>query len=132
MLKNVLRVKLSNNFKRFKINPHKTLDVESSTCYFLDVPKIPSDSFRSATNFPTILGQYLCLIPISQDRFRMYSIRTALSVLALVCQIVMTFLSFCWLKETGANIFKGGQIISTGTVIKYNNHANYTDNFLQV
>jgi len=117
MLKNVLKVKLSNNFKGFKINPHKMVDVESSTCYFLDVPKIPSDSFRSATNFPTILGQYLCLIPISQDRFRMYSIRTALSMLALGCQIIMTFLSFCWLKETGANIFKGGQIISTGTVI---------------
>lgn len=109
MLKNVLRVKLSNNFKRFKINPHKTVDIESSTCYFLDVPEIPSDSFRSATHFPTILGRYLCLIPISHDRFRIFSIRTVLSVVALICQIIMTFLSFCWLKETGANIFKGGQ-----------------------
>ncbi|KAL4112205.1 hypothetical protein QTP88_016037 [Uroleucon formosanum] len=114
MLKNVIRVKLSNNFKRFKINPDKTVDIESSTCYFLDVPKIPSDSFRSATNFPTILGQYLCLIPISQDRFRIFSLRTALSVMALVCQIIMTFLSFCWLKETGANIFKGGVVLFFG------------------
>jgi len=109
MLKNVLRVKLSNNFKRFKINSHKTVDIESSTCYFLDVPEIPSDSFRSATYFPTILGPYLCLIPISHDRFRIFSIRIVLSVVALVCQIIMTFLSFCWLKETGANVFKRGQ-----------------------
>lgn len=120
MLKNVIRVKLSNNFKRFKINPDKTVDIESSTCYFLDVPKIPSDSFRSATNFPTILGQYLCLIPISQDRFRIFSLRTTLSVMALVCQIIMTFLSFCWLKETGANIFKGGQWIPQRGLLKYN------------
>lgn len=119
MLKNVIRVKLTNNFKRFKINPHKTVDIESSTCYFLDVPEIPSDSFRSATNFPTILGQYLCLIPISQDHFRIYSLRTALSVVALVCQIIMTFLSFCWLKETGANIFKGGQRIPQRGLLKY-------------
>lgn len=127
MLKNVLKVKLSNNFKRFKINPHKTVDIESSTCYFLDVPEIPSDSFRSATYFPTILGRYLCLIPISHDRFQIFSIRTVLSVVALVCQIIMTFLSFCWLKETGANIFKGGQKTSTD----YYNHDN-TENFLQV
>jgi len=36
----------------------------------------------------------------------------------------MTFLSFCWLKETGANIFNGGQTISTATVMIFNNHAN--------
>lgn len=107
-VKKALRVKFSNNFRRFKINPDKTIDVESSTCYFLGVPEIPSDSFRSATRFPTILGQYLCLIPMSQDEFRLYSVRTALSVIALLCQIAMTVLSFCWLKESGANIFKGG------------------------
>lgn len=109
-VKNALRVKLSNNFRKFKINPHKTIDIESSTCYFLDVPFIPSDSFRSATNFPMILGQYLCLIPISQDEFRLCSIRTILSVIAFLCQIAMTILSFCWLKESGANIFKGGVV----------------------
>lgn len=107
-VKNALRGKLSNNFKRFKINPNKTIDIESSICYFLDVPEIPCDSFRSATVFPTILGQYLCLIPISQDQFRMYSVRTVLSVFALFCQIAMTLLSFLWLKKSGANVFKGG------------------------
>lgn len=107
-VKNVLKVKLPNNFKRFKINPNNTIDIESSSCYFLNVPEIPSDSFRSATHFPMILGQYLCLIPISQDQFRIYSIRTMLSVLALFCQIAMTLLSFHWLKKSGVNIFKGG------------------------
>jgi len=108
-VKNVLKGKLSNNFKKFKINPNKTIDIEASSCYFLEVPKIPNDSFRSATRFPTVLGQYLCLIPISQDNFQIYSIRTALSVIALLCQVGMTLLSFRWLKESDANIFKGGQ-----------------------
>lgn len=108
-VKNVLGGKLSNNFKKFKINPDKTVDIEASTCYFLDVPEIPFDSFRSATRFPMILGQYLCLIPISQDNFQMYNLRTVLSVIALVCQIAMTLLSFRWLKESDASIFKGGQ-----------------------
>lgn len=107
-VKNVLHSKLSNNFKRFKINPDKSVDIESSTCYFLNVPEIPSDSFRSATVFPTILGQYLCLIPMSQDRFQVYSVRTVLSVFALFCQVSMTILSFLWLKKSGANVFKGG------------------------
>jgi len=108
-VKNVLKGKLSNNFKKFKINPDKTIDIEASSCYFLDVPEIPKDSFRSATRFPTVLGQYLCLIPISQDNFQIYSVRTALSVIALLCQVGMTLLSFRWLKESDANIFKGGQ-----------------------
>lgn len=111
-MKNVLRGKLSNNFRRFKINPDKTVDIEANSCYFLDVPEIPSDSFRSATYFPTILGQYLCLIPISQDNFHIYSIRTILSVIALLCQIAITLLSFFWLKENGANIFRGGKSFS--------------------
>lgn len=114
-MKNVLRGKLSNNFKRFKINPDKIIDIEASSCYFLDVPEIPSDSFRSATHFPTILGQYLCLIPISQDNFHIYSIRTVLSVIALLCQIAITLLSFFWLKENGANIFRGGKSFSLST-----------------
>lgn len=114
-VKNVFRVKLSNNFKRFKINPNKTIDIESSSCYFLNVPEIPSDSFRSATHFPAILGQYLCLIPISQDQFSRYSVRTILSVIALICQIIMTLLSFLWLKKSGANIFKGGRTFSINT-----------------
>lgn len=105
---NALKGKLANNFKRFKINPDKSVDVESSTCYFLNVPEIPSDSFRSATAFPMMLGQYLCLIPISQDRFYAYSVRTVLSVFALFCQVSMTVLSFLWLKKSGANVFKGG------------------------
>lgn len=116
-VKDVVKVKLSKNFKRFKINPDNTIDVESNSCYFLDVPEIPLDSFRSATNFPTILGQYLCLIPISQNRFRIYSIRTMLSVLALFCQIAMTLLSFHWLKKSDVSIFKGG----TTHVRKYSN-----------
>lgn len=111
-MKNVLRGKLSNNFKRFKINPDKIIDIEKSSCYFLDVPEILSDSFRSATHFPTLLGQYLCLIPISQDNFHIYSIRTVLSVIALLCQIAITILSFFWLKESGANIFTGGKSFS--------------------
>lgn len=105
---NALRVKLSNNFRRLKVDPNKTVDVEASTCYFLGVPEIPCDSFRSATRFPMMLGQYLCLIPISQDQFRVCSVPTVLSIVALLCQIAMTLLSFCWLKESGANIFKGG------------------------
>lgn len=108
-VKNVLKSKLSNNFKKFKINPDKTIDIEASSCYFLDVPEIPNDSFRSATRFPTVLGQYLCLIPISQDNFQVYSVRTTLSVIALLCQVGMALLSFHWLKESDANIFKGGQ-----------------------
>ncbi|VVC43123.1 Hypothetical protein CINCED_3A004345 [Cinara cedri] len=108
-VKNALRAKLANNFRRFKINPNKTIDIESNSCYFLGVPEIPSDSFRSATSFPTLLGQYLCLIPISQDQFCIYSVRTILSVIAFACQISMTLLSFHWLKKSGVNIFKGGR-----------------------
>lgn len=107
-VKNVLKAKLSNNFKRFKINSNKVIDIESNSCYFLDVPNIPSNSFRSATNFPMILGQYLCLIPMSQHRFRLRNVRTILSIISLACQITMTFLSFLWLKKSGASIFKGG------------------------
>jgi len=108
-VKNILGGKLSNNFKKFKINPNKTIDIEASSCYFLGVPEIPSDSFRSATRFPIMLGQYLCLIPISQDRFQIYSVRTVLSVITFLCQVAMALLSFHWLKESGVNIFTGGQ-----------------------
>lgn len=112
-VKNILKAKLSNNFKRFKINPNKVIDVESNSCYFLDVPNIPSNSFRSATNFPMILGQYLCLIPMAQDQFRIQNVRTILSIVVLICQITMTFLSFLWLKQSGASIFKGGKLSDT-------------------
>lgn len=109
-VKKALGAKLSNNFRRFKINPNKTVDIEANSCYFLDVPEIPADSFRSATRFPTLLGQILCLIPISQDRFCIYSVRTILSVIAFTCQVGMTLLSFRWLKRTDVDIHKGGYL----------------------
>lgn len=114
-VKNAIRAVLPNNFRKFKINPGHTVDVESNSCYFLDVPEIPADSFRSATSFPTLLGQCLCLIPIPRDRFRVYSVRTTLSAIAFACQIIMTLLSFHWLKRTGVDVHKGGlePLIST-------------------
>ncbi len=66
-------------------------------------------SFHEAIKFPILLGQILCLIPISENEFTWFSFPILISALMICCQIVMAVLSLFWLNRSGVSIFKSGK-----------------------
>ncbi|CAH0383306.1 unnamed protein product [Bemisia tabaci] len=99
-----------------KIKPKSTNAVDLDTPRIEewdDVEYCPKDSFRQASSLFIFLGQWMCLIPLNHEEFRWLSFRVAFSIGAILCNSAMTLASILWLRDTGANILKGVEHISS-------------------
>lgn len=68
-----------------------------------------SDSFCESMKFPILIGQFVCLIPLSSnEKLGWRSFRLCASLILIVGQIAMAILSLVWLHRGEVSIFKSG------------------------
>lgn len=86
--------------------------------FVTNIVKSSHDTFFEATKFPIVLGQYLCLIPLSQKKPQWFSFQILISLAMICCQTLMAILSLLWLNRSGISIFKSGLYIITEYINK--------------
>ncbi|XKL60006.1 hypothetical protein PGB90_001022 [Kerria lacca] len=110
-------------FNRTKVVPkflNKNADIFFNNGTFLEnnfvtnIVKSSHDTFFEATKFPIVLGQYLCLIPLSQKKPQWFSFQILISLAMICCQTLMAILSLLWLNRSGISIFKSGGVLFFG------------------